>query len=48
LSGNTDDAIAYLQKAIAINPQKYREMAAEDPDFEGIRDDQRFIDLINF
>jgi tetratricopeptide (TPR) repeat protein len=43
--GKTDDALAYLEKAIE-GDKKYREMAKTDEDFDNIRDDPRFEKLI--
>ncbi|WP_198013406.1 tetratricopeptide repeat protein [Thalassoporum mexicanum] len=45
LQGNTDLAIADLKKAIELDP-KYLEMAKNDPDFDNIRNDDRFKQLI--
>ena len=39
-------AIQYLEKAIELNPEKYREMAQTDPDFDNIRSDARFQALL--
>jgi len=41
LQGRSDEALAHLQVAAAGNP-KSLEYAADDPDFDSIRDDPRF------
>ena len=46
LQGNIEQAIENLQKAIALNPDEYREMANTDSDFDKIREDERFQALI--
>jgi tetratricopeptide (TPR) repeat protein len=43
--GEIDQAIASLQKAIEINP-KFREQAKTDSDFDAIRQDDRFQQLL--
>jgi hypothetical protein len=43
--GNTDKALAHLAKA-AVNP-RFREHAREEPDFESLRDDPRFTELVS-
>jgi tetratricopeptide (TPR) repeat protein len=43
--GEIDQAIASLQKAIEINP-KFREQAKTDSDFDAIRNDDRFQQLL--
>ncbi|MEH1938303.1 MAG: tetratricopeptide repeat protein [Nostoc sp.] len=43
---NVDLAIENLQQAINLNP-KCREMAKTETDFDNIREDQRFQDLIS-
>ena len=45
LQGNGDAAVADLQQAIAIEPT-WRFQATNDPDFENVRDDAAFIDVI--
>lgn len=45
LQGNTAAAVADLRQAIAVEP-KVRHQAANDPDFEKIRDEAAFIDVI--
>lgn len=45
LWGKADDSVAYLEKAIALN-KKNREDAKKDKDFDNIRDDPRFKELI--
>ena len=46
LQGNVEQAIENLQRAMALNPEKYREMAETDSDFDKIREDERFQALI--
>lgn len=41
LTGNKDSAIAYLRRAIELDPQA-REAAQKDEDFDAIRDDPEF------
>ena len=40
-----DEAIEDLRRAIALDPEK-RDAARTDPDFENIRDDPRFRELV--
>jgi tetratricopeptide (TPR) repeat protein len=42
LDGHRDEALAALQKAIELGPDQVRTYAAEDPDFDAIRDDLTF------
>ncbi|HEY9798504.1 MAG TPA: UPF0175 family protein, partial [Leptolyngbyaceae cyanobacterium] len=44
--GDVEQAIENLQQAINLSPEKYREMAKTDSDFELIRDSERFQALI--
>ncbi|NET60559.1 MAG: tetratricopeptide repeat protein [Symploca sp. SIO2E6] len=46
LQNNIDLAIQNLQQAINLNPDKYREMAKTDSDFDNIRSEPRFQELI--
>jgi tetratricopeptide (TPR) repeat protein len=46
LQGNLEQAIENLQQAIHLSPDKYREIAKTDSDFDSIRDDERFQALI--
>ncbi|WP_373528613.1 tetratricopeptide repeat protein [Nostoc sp.] len=46
LLGNLDLAIENLQQAINLNPE-CREMAKTDTDFDNIREDRQFQDLIS-
>ena len=39
--GETDASLGHLERAIELWP-KFRELAADDPDFESVRDDPRF------
>ncbi|MEG4939339.1 hypothetical protein QUA80_03800 [Microcoleus sp. F4-D5] len=41
-----DQAIQNLQQAINLNPDKYREMAKTDSDFDSIRSHPQFQALI--
>jgi len=45
LQGNTSAAVADLRQAVAADP-KCRHQASNDPDFERIRDEAAFIDVI--
>jgi hypothetical protein len=45
LSGKTEQAITSLQTAISLEP-KYREMAKTDTDFDAIRDNEEFQQLL--
>ncbi|MBD2578975.1 hypothetical protein [Oscillatoria sp. FACHB-1406] len=42
----SDRALENLQQAIALNPEKYREMAKADTDFGSLRGDKRFQSLL--
>ncbi len=46
LQNNLEPALENLQKAIQLNPEKYRDMAKTDSDFDNIRHDPRFQALI--
>ena len=46
LQGNIEQAIENLKTAISLNLDKYREMAKTDSDFDAIREDERFQELI--
>jgi hypothetical protein len=43
--GRVDDAVTHLRQAIALSEQ-FREYARDDSDFDAIRDDPRFQELI--
>jgi tetratricopeptide (TPR) repeat protein len=45
LQGNVDGAAAELKQALAIDPT-FRFHAASDPDFDAVRDEAAFIDVI--
>lgn len=45
LLGRTDDAIGHLRESIA-NDESFREFAQKDSDFDPIRDDARFKELV--
>jgi tetratricopeptide (TPR) repeat protein len=45
LLGRTDDALDHLQQSIA-NDESFRELARTDTDFDSIRDEARFIELV--
>src|SRR5919201_22698 len=40
--GDKDRALAYIQRAIELEPEEAREFAKSDTDFDSIRDDPRF------
>jgi tetratricopeptide (TPR) repeat protein len=46
LQNNIEQAIESLKIAISLNPDEYREMAKNDLDFDAIREDERFQELI--
>lgn len=46
LQGDVEQAIENLQQAINLSPEKYREMAKNDPTFDSIREDERFQALV--
>jgi tetratricopeptide (TPR) repeat protein len=46
LQNQIELALENLQKAIQLDPEKYREMAKTDSDFVNIRHDRRFQALI--
>jgi tetratricopeptide (TPR) repeat protein len=46
LQSNLEEVLENLGKAIALNPDKYREMAKIDSDFDAIREDERFQALV--
>lgn len=41
--GNKDQALTQLERAAAIDPETVSKWAAEDEDFDSIRDDERFL-----
>lgn len=45
LQGRVDEAAGDLKRAVALDP-RYRFQAAPDPDFERVRDEAAFIDVI--
>jgi tetratricopeptide (TPR) repeat protein len=45
LQGNVDGAAAELKKSVALDP-KFRFQAASDSDFDKVRDEAAFIDII--
>jgi tetratricopeptide (TPR) repeat protein len=45
LLGRTDDAIGHLEQSIA-NGERFRELAQTDTDFDAIRDEPRFKELV--
>jgi tetratricopeptide (TPR) repeat protein len=45
LIGHTDDAIGHLEQSIA-NGERFRELAQTDTDFDAIRDEPRFKELV--
>ena len=46
LSGNRDAALDTLKEAIDANPQN-RIAAQQDPDFDGLRDDDVFVEMVS-
>jgi len=46
LQGQIEPALENLEEAIQLNPDKYREMAKTDTDFDPIRADPRFQALV--
>jgi tetratricopeptide (TPR) repeat protein len=46
LQGNTKLAFTDLRAALELNPEKYQKLAATDPDFELLREDSRFEELL--
>jgi tetratricopeptide (TPR) repeat protein len=45
LLGRTDDAIGHLEQSIAIS-ERFRDLAQTDTDFDAVRDDARFKELV--
>jgi len=45
LQGNADGAAAELKKAVALDP-RFRFQASSDSDFDKVRDEAAFIDII--
>jgi len=45
VAGDTDAAIESLRRAAELNPDRVRELAATDVDFDPIRDDPRFAEV---
>jgi tetratricopeptide (TPR) repeat protein len=46
LDGRREEAFAALARAVELGPDEARKYAAEDPDFDAIRDDPRFAELV--
>ncbi|MEM9923216.1 MAG: tetratricopeptide repeat protein [Cyanobacteria bacterium P01_D01_bin.50] len=46
LKGETELALKSLDRAIELNPDKYREVVKDNPDFESMKDLERFKKLI--
>jgi len=46
LQGNIDESIKYLAQAINQQPEETKTRAQRDPEFNGIREDKRFQDLV--
>jgi quercetin dioxygenase-like cupin family protein len=44
--GDRDRAVEHLERAVALEPKKARELAKTDSDFDSIRDDPRFSSLV--
>jgi len=47
LQGNIDQSIKYLAQAISHQPEETKSRAKKDPEFNGIREDKRFQDLVD-
>ena len=47
LQGDFDRAISDLAEAIRLEPEEYRKLAATDSDFEPLREDPRFLRMLN-
>src|SRR2546421_253577 len=45
--GDKDQAIEHFQRAVELEPEKAREFARTDSDFDSIRDDPRFASLVS-
>jgi quercetin dioxygenase-like cupin family protein len=45
--GDKERAIGHFQRAVELEPEKAREFAAADSDFDSIRDDPRFASLVS-
>ena len=46
LTGNTDEALDWLQKALALNQEEIYDYLREDSDLDNLRDDPRFQELL--
>ncbi len=44
--GDRDRAVEHFERAVELEPQKAREFAKTDSDFDSIRDDPRFVALL--
>jgi tetratricopeptide (TPR) repeat protein len=44
--GNQDLALEHFERALELEPEKAREFAKTDSDFDSIRDDPRFVALL--
>ena len=47
LQGDFDRAISDLAEAIRLEPEEYRKLASTDSDFEPLREDPRFLRMLN-
>jgi tetratricopeptide (TPR) repeat protein len=47
LQGNIDESIDFLQRPIQLDPNEYIKLARQNDDFQLIRNDPRFIALLN-
>ena len=45
--GDKERAIEYFERAVELEPEKAREFAQTDSDFDSIRDDQRFVSAVS-
>ena len=46
LAGRPDDAIKHLGRVFEMSPERFRQFAAGDSDFDALRDDPRFQELV--
>jgi quercetin dioxygenase-like cupin family protein len=46
VAGDTEDAFASLRRAVELNPEEVRRIAPDDPDFDPIRNNPRYTEVI--
>ena len=46
LSGRPEESLAALRRSVELDPEQARKYAAEDSDFEPLRADPRFQELV--